>query len=832
VIRAFGVLDSRRPWVAIGIVTIVTLVLGVFAAQQRTDTDITAFAPETAKAKAFTRIQDEFATGGGNAQVIVAAGEGGSVVSAEGVLAALIVQQVAETDPAVALALAPATPTAPAVVSYATPIAAGMIEAGIDPLSAPDEQVLAVAAAAYASEEGAFGLGLLSQDADPDVPAAEAGLVVVQFRPDLDDIELQEVGVALRDALAVVDVPGVSIDVFSVGILYDELQGDVEEELPPLLGLSFLLIIAILAFIYRSVSDVLLGIVGLLVSIVWMYGIGVLLGPDYLGLVGAFTQISIVVPVLLVGLGIDYAVHLTSRYREERGSGAAPDAAARTAVLTVGAALVLATITTLIGFLTNVASPLPPIGDFGVFAAAGVLSAFVVMGLLVPSARNLLDRRRHAAGRSARADRTSALAGVLGRAALLTEHVPVATMIAAALITAVSVWTASGISTQFSQEEFIPEDSESARLIGLLTDHFGGDITEETYVLVEGDLADPGVANAILAFEAGLSGIPDVRTVRGRAQATSPGSVVLGVAALAAESDPDTAQRLVALGVLSDGSGFSTDADMAAVYDTVRAVQPGALVRVLSPADDAGVVVIATTAGEDRVTELEQALEDRMTTLQVAGVETTVTSQGIVIQEVLDRLTASQTRSIVLTLAAALVLLVGFYWVTERRPMLGLVTMLPSLVVVAWTLGTMRLMGLSFNVLTATVASLAIGIGVPYGIHVTHRFLEDREREDDVDEAIRLTVTHTGSALTGAALTTAAGFGVLVFASLLPIRQFGTVIAITIVYSLAAAVLVQPSGLVLWDRWHAGRTSGRSRQGSRRPAGPGMHQGAGDDATG
>jgi predicted RND superfamily exporter protein len=237
---------------------------------------------------------------------------------------------------------------------------------------------------------------------------------------------------------------------------------------------------------------------------------------------------------------------------------------------------------------------------------------------------------------------------------------------------------------------------------------------------------------------------------------------------------------------------------------------------VLSPEDTAGVIVIATKAGEDRVTELELALEDRMATLQVAGVETTVTSQGIVIEEVLDRLTASQTRSIVFTLAAALVLLVGYYWFTERRPMLGLVTMLPSLVVVAWTLGTMRLMGLSFNVLTATVASLAIGIGVPYGIHVTHRFLEDRERADQIDEAVRLTVAHTGSALTGAALTTAAGFGVLVFASLLPIRQFGTVIAITIVYSLAAAVLVQPSGLVLWDRWHRRRRPGLAT--ARRPS--------------
>jgi predicted RND superfamily exporter protein len=153
-------------------------------------------------------------------------------------------------------------------------------------------------------------------------------------------------------------------------------------------------------------------------------------------------------------------------------------------------------------------------------------------------------------------------------------------------------------------------------------------------------------------------------------------------------------------------------------------------------------------------------------------------------------------------------LLVVYYAVAERRPMLGVVTMIPSLLVVAWTLGTMRLMGLTFNVLTGTVASLAICIGVPYGIHVTHRFTEDLERSGDAAEAVRRTVGHTGAALAGAALTTAAGFGVLWFASIVPLQQFGAMTAITIVYSLAAAVLAQPSYLVLWDRssqWWAAR---------------------------
>src|SRR3546814_9316781 len=84
-----------------------------------------------------------------------------------------------------------------------------------------------------------------------------------------------------------------------------------------------------------------------------------LLGPDFLGLVGRFTQISTAVPVLFVGLGIDYAIHLTTRYREEQNHGVSPGPASATAVRAVGGALVLATVTTVVGFLTNVVTPFP-----------------------------------------------------------------------------------------------------------------------------------------------------------------------------------------------------------------------------------------------------------------------------------------------------------------------------------------------------------------------------------------------------------------------------------------------------------------------------------------
>jgi hypothetical protein len=302
----------------------------------------------------------------------------------------------------------------------------------------------------------------------------------------------------------------------------------------------------------------------------------------------------------------------------------------------------------------------------------------------------------------------------------------------------------------------------------------------------------------MLATEANMAGTPDVRLAGTNAQALSPASAVLLARSVALDRDPAAADRFADLGLLE--AGFAADADVVGLLMLAADYVPVELGSVVAMDGSVAAIRVSTSAGEERVDALAAALLEDAAPLVEAGALVTVTSRNLLIAEVSTTLTAAQQRSIIVTLAAALALLIVYYAVTERRPMLGVVTMIPSLLVVAWTLGTMRLMGLSFNVLTGTVASLAIGIGVPYGIHITHRFTEDLERTEDAAEAVRATVGHTGAALAGAALTTAAGFGVLYFASIVPLQQFGAMTAITIVYSLAAAVLAQPSCLVLWER--------------------------------
>lgn len=828
---------ERWPGRLLTAVGVVTVVLAVFASQQQVDPDITSFAPDTELANALERVQSEFQTGTAGVQVILDAGEDGDILTPSGLQAAMRIEQAVAGDPQVAAALAEPTGQAPAVISFATPIAAALQQQNTDPADVSEEQLDRVAAQVLTAEQGSQVAGLLSRDRDVEAARARGAIVLVRLSGELTELEQQDVAVAVRDLVAGLELPaGVEALPFSQGILFAELEGGLQDQLPLLLGLSLLLIVGILALIYRSVSDVAIGLVGLVVTIVWMYGFGVLLGPDYLGVAGHFTQISIVIPVLLVGLGVDYAIHLISRYREELGDGADIDRAAHVAVTSVGGALVLATVTTVIGFATNWFTPLPPIQDFGLFTAFGVLSAFAVMATVVPAARHLLDARRRdrvAASIAAKGEAGHgplALSRGMARLALLTEHAPGWTLGVAAVVTAVAVVAGTQVSTAFSQQDFIAEDSYARTVLDRAETLFGGDLTERTFVLVEGDLTDPAVANAMLQVHERITAEVDDRLVpqtAGGATVRSAPGLVAQLAASAARSDdpagasgssgaggtaqpagPDPQQLRQALAARGwTGHGFAPDADVPGLYDLVRRAFPGELDQLLTGDARSGVLAISSTAGEDRAEELATQLQAPLEPLREVA-EASVVSEPLVVTEILDSMTASQTRSIIITLVAALILLVGYYGIVHRRPLLGAATMVPSVLSVAWVLGAMYALGLSFNVLTSTIAALAIGIGVPYGIHITHRFIEDRRRAATIDDALRATMMHTGGALAGSAATTAVGFGVLMLADLPPIQQFGGVTAMTIIFALAGSVLVQPSLLKLWDGYDQRRHDG------------------------
>ncbi|HEC94772.1 MAG TPA: hypothetical protein ENI45_02260, partial [Thermoplasmatales archaeon] len=151
-------------------------------------------------------------------------------------------------------------------------------------------------------------------------------------------------------------------------------------------------------------------------------------------------------------------------------------------------------------------------------------------------------------------------------------------------------------------------------------------------------------------------------------------------------------------------------------------------------------------------------------------------------------------------LLAALILIIAY-----RNPLLGFIAITPVGISIIWVLGTMHYIGYTLNVLTVTVTSLTIGIGIDYAIHATERFRLVADRTGDASKAVRETISHTGGALLIAAITTTAGFGILIFAPIPPQVQFGIITAMTIIYAFLTSILLLPLILVRWGNWRKKR---------------------------
>lgn len=626
--------------------------------------------------------------------------------------------------------------------------------------------------------------------------------------------------IAMRIGIVSVAVAIVLVILPTLGIILDSVFPDFLKDwsgnaLFAVAGLAMLVMFLSWTFIDRNLrrttGDTVLTLIAILFAISWMNGIGYLLFQDQ-------SPMAQILPILLIGLGVDYSIHVTSRYREEVAAGTGVDSSVRRAIRTVGVALVLATITTAVGFLTNLFNDIPALREFGALAAIGIVASFLLKLTFVPAVRLVLSRKGMRRGipepGHRQAGEAPALGRFIGRTAGIANRAAGVAVVLSIVLGGIGAWGWTQLETKFSFLDFIPVTSPlRATFEGLLAD-FGGGFGETTQVLIEGDVATGAAWNAMVTSNQAAVDTPNILTFGNQPSGTSPVALIGQLSAPPAPTySPAVSEAFMAAGGNPTTRLVPPDADMSAVFDTAWDEAPeltGQVLHRTANGYDAALFDFTTQAGESQAGQLRLDLIEDFGSVTDLGLSAIGTSDEIIQDVVVTTLRDSQVSSLFLTLAAALVLLVVNFWFEARRPMLGVITTLPVVLVVLWSFGLMAGFGIPFGPVTATISALAIGIGIPYMIHITHRFLEDRSRYPDLGTAIQSTLSHTGGALMGSALTTVAGFGILVTSTTIPFRQFGFVTAYTILLASLTAVLVLPSMLILWAKWHQRREAAQT----------------------
>ena len=842
-----GKIVSKYPKITIIAVVLATIVATLFIGLKGIDSDYSeeAFMTETDESRALDEIQNQYSRGTNSISIVVKS-KGSDVLTADALAEILVIEQKFAADEMVILALA--TPEMPVhsfksiadMISQmllipknnTTPTMADKIEVL---RSAQNSEIKGMLEKSFNSDmtppeiKGALSM-MLTKDFDPENGhfSAKGTLIVVNLNSTgtvaghgAEDNEFTDAERKMDEIVKGTDLAETDMTVMGQTLMSDEIMEASVTSTMILIPTAFFLIIVILALIYRNIFDMIISLLALGFAIIWVYGFGSAMG-------FTFNPMTVIIPVLIIGLGIDYGIHITMRYREELDKGTDIHNAIRKTIRYVGMALLLTTLTTVIAFMSNLSSPMELLGEFGVLSALGIVSSFIIMVTFVPACKQARDLRRlgngnDKAGPAPRSRKKSGLTlfdRILGAGAIGAEHHPVIVILIVIGISSGALVGALNVRTTFDFNDFLPDGLDITEDINFLMNEFEMPNIEgeSVFVLVKNDVTDPQL---LARLDESVSNMKDDTTVIVNSDKPKVQSILSFMSDWATNETkagvPDmfysTEFEALYEKIMLDSGVPRTNAsgaDITVLYDWLYA-NPNSSDSVktilhFTPGVgyDGTILEISVTVEEtsdDNIAKMEEELGKDIKPLAELADYTVLTGNTVIIKNMRDTMYSSLLWSLGITLIVCFSILTIIFWIQWKSFALGIITLIPITLCVIWILGTMYVLDISLNVMTLMVTSLTIGLGIDYGIHITSRFLEDLKRFDNVDKAIKSTVGHTGTALFGTTITTVTGFGILVFATLPPLQQFGGITALTILFSFLSSVFILPTFLVVWTKF-------------------------------
>ncbi len=609
-----------------------------------------------------------------------------------------------------------------------------------------------------------------------------------------------EIELLLSDMADTAGTETVSFSIMGNRIIDRDIEEAAVNDLGKLFPLAALVLIMMLWVVLREPGQVIVSVAGIMAAILWVYGAGAAMGM-------VFSPLSLAVPFIVLGMGMDYAIHMILGYRDERKGSEDHAINLHRMLRTVGAAILLATVTTCIAYLSNILSDMEGIIQFGILNALGIFSAFLVMIFLIPS--YLTIKERIGGGIHEGREGSSLMRGMLVSLDNTLRKKGSAIAVTVLILSGGMAVAAVNVNINFDVQEFIPQGSESEKVAHYIDDNFQSTGLMRVQVLVYGEFTDPEFMQTMQDYLDSLEGNPFIIETGGLNRIESVFSVMRTWGNQSLTGDPRYDPSFAALYTThfdpEDGRylGGANASYLEELLGTVM-VNPDMSLEFMKYFNSSTELLRVSIEVQDHldeasIIEMTTLLRESMAILEEEGYETMITGSQLKVVDIVDTIRDAQLHSLMVTLAMALAIVCVIMMAMGRGAMLGVLALLPSALTIIWIWGSLFLLDISLNPITMTVGALTVGLGVDYGIHITNRFANEVGHRG-ITGAASLAVQDTGRGVLGGALTTALSFGVLGFFSIRPIAEFGVMMMASVCGAMVISLLILPPLLGYWAR--------------------------------
>jgi len=576
-----------------------------------------------------------------------------------------------------------------------------------------------------------------------------------------------------------------------------------------LFGVTLLFIIA-----YRGVIKPLFAVLSLVIALCWSVGWATLV-------VGHLNILTIVFTTILIGLGIDFGIHILERYKEERMSGSNALNALQKTVQGTGRGNFAGAVTTALAFGGMVFTDFIGIVELGKISSGGIFFCMISMILVLPAFISLEEKIRKPKYAQERFEYRASWLELCFKSHRLVIFVAMF-LIVLSLFSLRAVkfdynllnLQAHGTEAVKYEMKVIEQAGRSAWSVALLTDSLEetikkhhaleklsavGNVESIVSLLPENQkekieyikelrpflrdltvkaevsqVSQPSLIKTMKKIRFKLQGKEDKGEV---AEARKLSQVFLDVSE--EQSVEITEKRLNKFSeyLFADYRDKVADLKMNIDVSPVSVAEiPKSLRKRYVSQNGVYLITVYPSVDVWNIDQREEFLR------QLRQVDPSATGNAIHMFESTRLMRDGYVQGGLYALVAIFIyILISFGNVRTT-----LIVLLPVVVGSIWTVGIMGLLGIAFNLANLVILPLIIGVGVVNGIHIVHRYREE------TDKSINILSKSTGRGVVLSSLTTMIGFGSLMVADYQGVYSLGLILTLGVGCCLLASITVLP----------------------------------------
>lgn len=553
---------------------------------------------------------------------------------------------------------------------------------------------------------------------------------------------------AIGDTLALPDYHGLKAGLTGGAFIQDiEADSVAFNGFASTFAVTLLIIILLLVVSYRKIV--------LPVSFIYPLMLGTLSAAAVAWLLyGSLNMFSVSFALLLIGLGIDYAIHLITRYYEERSHGVPMAEASMTSVRETGVGILYGAVTTSLAFLAFLLARFKAFAQMGVISSVGILILCLLMILIVPALIQVLDKRKAS---SALKSTEFRFLGSLGSAVTRRPWIVMLAMAAIAVLLISPVLKTKVIG---DIDKIYPSNMPCKAWEKVLSDAFGYSPNVLTFMVEnEQELAECTAAlegqEGVQKVESALDYLPEDQDYKL--------SVIERLRGL--------------LSALGYPVNPALDADRMTVGELPEAIRTQYLGK-----DGRLLVEVVPSINVYQQSHYEMV---KNIILKAGG------NHPVGMPAIMNEVVSMVQRDVILISIVCFSAILVFLLLSFRSLSGTLICAIPLAFTLYATLGILPVIGTEINIFSVASFPLIIGIGIDSSIHLLHRL------RSEPDKPVREVLMHTGKAITLTTLTTLLGFGSLAFINHPGMANLGVTVSIGVAISLIATLTFIPAAHVL-----------------------------------